>query len=177
MNSENSGFIRFIHDISEKLNKLISQICVLTMAGMTIVVLLGVLFRYVFQSPLSWSEELSRYLMIWAAAMAVSIGVKDNEHVGLTVLLDNTKSRMMRSILGTMIFLVTFGFLSIMIYYSILMVQESQYQISQSLGISMVLPTLVLPIAMASAIVQLILGYIINLSSGMKPVENKVIDI
>ena len=177
MSSENSGFIYWVHGISDKLNKLISNICVLTMASMTIVVLLGVVFRYVFQNPLSWSEELSRYLMIWAAAMAISIGIKDNEHVGLTVLLDNTKSTLMRSILGTAIFLVTLSFLSIMTYYSILMVVESQYQISQSLGITMVLPTLVLPISMISALIQLILSYILNLNSGMKPVENKIIDI
>jgi TRAP-type C4-dicarboxylate transport system permease small subunit len=146
---------------------------------MTFVVLLGVLFRYVFRMPLSWSEELSRYLMIWAASLAISIGIRENEHVGLTVLLDSAKTKASRIFLGTIIFLVVLGFLIIMVYYSILMTIEAKYQISMGLGITMVLPSLAIPVSMGLAVIQLILTYVMDVSNGYAKVvnEKKIIDI
>ena len=171
--------IRTLYKLSDILNKIVSQLCVVTIGGMTAVVLLGVLFRYVFLMPLSWSEELSRYLMIWAASLAISIGIRDNEHVGLTVLLDSAKSKTMRIILGSIIFLVVFGFLAVMVYYAILMTIDAKWQFSLGLGISMVLPSLAIPVSMVLAIVQLLITHILNLSKGYAPApqERKIIDI
>ena len=33
--------------------------------AMVCIVIAGVLARYVFSAPLAWSEELSKFLMIW----------------------------------------------------------------------------------------------------------------
>lgn len=179
MDSQENKTIGILYRISDILNKIVSQLCVITIGGMTFVVLLGVLFRYVFRIPLSWSEELSRYLMIWAAALAISIGIRENEHVGLTILLDGAKSKVMRMILGSIIFVVVLGFLLIMIYYSIQMTIEAKFQISMGLGITMVLPSLAIPVSMILAVIQLVLTHIINLSRGYAPEshEKKIIDI
>ncbi|WP_422480480.1 TRAP transporter small permease [Pleomorphochaeta sp. DL1XJH-081] len=179
MDSQENKAIGMLYRISDILNKIVSQLCVITIGGMTFVVLLGVLFRYVFRIPLSWSEELSRYLMIWAAALAISIGIRENEHVGLTILLDGAKSKVMRMILGSIIFVVVLGFLLIMIYYSIQMTIEAKFQISMGLGITMVLPSLAIPVSMILAVIQLVLTHIINLSRGYAPEshEKKIIDI
>lgn len=179
MDSQENKTIGMLYRISDILNKIVIQLCVITIGGMTFVVLLGVLFRYVFRIPLSWSEELSRYLMIWAAALAISIGIRENEHVGLTILLDGAKSKVMRMILGSIIFVVVLGFLLIMIYYSIQMTIEAKFQISMGLGITMVLPSLAIPVSMILAVIQLVLTHIINLSRGYAPEshEKKIIDI
>ncbi|MEA5030762.1 MAG: TRAP transporter small permease [Sphaerochaeta sp.] len=179
MDSQENKVIGVLYKISEILNKIVNQLCVVTIGGMTAVVLLGVLFRYVLRMPLSWSEELSRYLMIWAATLAISIGVRDNEHVGLTVLLDAAKSKTIRIVLGSIIFVVILGFLSVMIYYSILMTVEAKWQFSMGLGITMVLPSLAIPVSMTLAIIQLVITHILNLSKGYAPVsqERKIIDI
>ena len=154
--------IGMLYKVSEFLNKIVNQLCVITIGGMTAVVLLGVIFRYIFRMPLSWSEELSRYLMIWAATLAISIGIRDNEHVGLTVLLDSAKSKTLRVVLG-----------------SILMTIESKWQLSMGLGISMVLPSLAIPVSMTFAIIQLVITHILNLSKGYASAhqERKIIDI
>lgn len=179
MNSQENKVIKVLFRTSEILNKIVNHLCVVTIGGMTAVVLLGVVFRYVFRIPLSWSEELSRYLMIWAATLAISIGIRENEHVGLTVLLDAAKSKTMRIILGSIIFLVVLGFLSVMVYYSTLMTIEAKWQLSMGLGISMVLPSLAIPVSMTLAIIQLVITHIINLSKGYAPAsqERKIIDI
>jgi len=178
MDTKDNKFVNVTAKLSDSLNRVVTHLCMTTMAGMTFVVLLGVVFRYLLQMPLSWTEELSRYLMIWSASLAISIGIKEKGHVGLTVLVDRAKSKILRTILETAIFFVTLVFLSIMIYYSIQMVAEAKWQISQGLGISMVLPTLAVPVAMIIGIVQLIARYILDLGkSGPADFEREIIDI
>ena len=178
MDTKDKGFVKFISTLSELLNKVVIQLCLVTMASMTFVVLLGVFFRYVVRMPLTWTEELSRYLMIWSASLAISIGIKENGHVGLTVLVDSAKSKIVRTIYETIIFLVTLVFLVIMIYYSIQMVIEAKWQISQGLGITMVLPTLAVPVAMIIGLVQLVARYILDLGKGGNAdFEREIIDI
>ncbi len=178
MDSGKRSFLGFVQKAADILNNIVEQLCLVSMAGMTLIVLLGVLFRYVFRMPLSWTEELSRYLMIWAAALAMSIGIKENGHVGLTVLMETTKSKALKTILGTVIFLTTLSFLTIMIYYSIGMVIEAKSQISQGLEISMVLPTLAIPVSMCIAFVQLIFRYILDLKNFSQPdFRKEIIDI
>tara|TARA_R110002012_G_scaffold81645_3_gene206590 strand:+ start:6248 stop:6496 length:249 start_codon:yes stop_codon:yes gene_type:complete len=45
---------------------------------------LGVADRYYFHWQLPWPEVMARYLMIWAAMLAVSSGVARRDHIGLT---------------------------------------------------------------------------------------------
>ncbi len=178
MDTKENGFIKSIRTGSNLLNKVVEQLCLVSMASMTFVVLLGVFFRYILQMPLSWTEELSRYLMIWAASLAISLGIKGNDHVGLTILVDSAKSKIGRVILETLIFFITLIFLVIMIYYSIQMVIEAKWQISQGLGITMVLPTLAIPVSMIIGLVQLVSRYILDLGKGGNAdFEREIIDI
>jgi len=178
MEIKEKGFLYQIQRLSDLLNKIVANLCLFSMAGMTIVVLLGVLFRYVFRFPLSWTEELSRYLMIWGAALAISIGIKEKSHVGLTILMDKLKSRVLRSILETVVFIITAFFLYVMIYYSVQMAQEAKWQFSQGLGITMVLPTLSIPVSMLIGMIQLVLRYILDLGKPENSEnEKEIIDI
>jgi len=54
---------------------------------LVLIVWLGVASRYVFGWGITWTEELARYLMIWAALLAVGIGVYNREHIGFEMLL------------------------------------------------------------------------------------------
>lgn len=55
----------------------------------TVVVLLGVFFRYVLGNALSWNEELARYLMIWMGFIAASIILKEEMHIGVAIVRDS----------------------------------------------------------------------------------------
>jgi TRAP-type C4-dicarboxylate transport system permease small subunit len=56
------------------------------MAVLVVVVVASVIFRYVFLAPLSWSEEVGRYLMIWVGFLAASIAIQQGMHVGIDFL-------------------------------------------------------------------------------------------
>lgn len=53
---------------------------VILMLTMTVVVALQVIFRYVIHSSLPWSEELSRYCLVFATFIGVSAGLRAGTH-------------------------------------------------------------------------------------------------
>ncbi|GAW93783.1 TRAP transporter small permease [Calderihabitans maritimus] len=53
------------------------------LGAMTVVVFLQVFFRFVIKGSLPWSEELARYLMVWAVFIGASIGAKEGAHIGV----------------------------------------------------------------------------------------------
>ena len=47
-----------------------------------LLLLAGVIFRYVLSSPLSWTDESAMILVVWMVFFGASIGVKERTHVG-----------------------------------------------------------------------------------------------
>jgi TRAP-type C4-dicarboxylate transport system permease small subunit len=54
---------------------------VLLMAAMTVLIVVQIFMRYVVQESLTWSEELARYIFVWATYLGVAYGVKKNAHI------------------------------------------------------------------------------------------------
>lgn len=54
---------------------------VLLMAVMTALIIVQIFMRYVVQESLTWSEELARYLFVWATYLGAAYGVKKNAHI------------------------------------------------------------------------------------------------
>ncbi len=44
---------------------------VLLMAAMTVLIVVQIFMRYVVQESLTWSEELARYIFVWATYLGV----------------------------------------------------------------------------------------------------------
>ena len=58
-----------------------------------VLVTVQVVMRYVFQSSLSWSEELTRYLYIWQTWLGVSYAAKKGSHLRITIFSDKLKGK------------------------------------------------------------------------------------
>lgn len=65
------------------LDKIQTAIVVVALSLMIVVVGLQVFFRFVIKGSLPWSEELSRYLMIWTVYIGASLGAKEGAHIGV----------------------------------------------------------------------------------------------
>jgi len=61
---------------------------VLAAAGIVVLVFAGVLSRFVFEHPMAWSEELARYLFLWAALVGAASACRNNQHGGIPLLVD-----------------------------------------------------------------------------------------
>lgn len=45
-----------------------------------------VLLRYVFNSSIDWSDEVSRLLFVWCMFLAIPLGIREGAHVGIELL-------------------------------------------------------------------------------------------
>lgn len=174
-----NGFIPVIRKASDIVDRVVGWVCAVIFGAMTLAVLIGVFYRYVLDLPLSWPEEVSRYLMIWGASLAISLGIKSDEHVGLTVLMDSLKHPAARTFLRAVSYLLVLVFQLIFFWYSLQMVKDAKYMQTLSLGITMILPYAAMPVAMVFALIQLVMVFILKTSGDdTGPTgEIKIIDI
>lgn len=64
--------------IERRIEEIIAGTCVVVMCGM---VFLHVVMRYVFDHPISWSDEIAQYMMLWSVYMSVSWAVRERAHI------------------------------------------------------------------------------------------------
>lgn len=149
-----NGFLRRGEILGERLNWVIERVCALLVAVMVLAVWLGVLSRYVFQwQEITWTEEFARYIMIWAALLAVSCGVHHREHVGLMLLLESLPGRLHHLVrLG--LDLLGLVFFAVLIYYGFNMAREGLHQYAMIFDMNMAIPFAAVPVAAAFAALQ-----------------------
>ncbi|MBN3520340.1 TRAP transporter small permease [Algoriphagus lutimaris] len=83
----------FSLETKSKLDKLISHLLVILMALMVINVTWQVTSRYIFKDPSSFTDELSRYMMIWVGMLGAAYVAGKNEHLAIDILLTNLKEK------------------------------------------------------------------------------------
>lgn len=56
------------------------------MVAMVLIIFANVVLRYVFNSGLMWSEEVALLLAVWFIFIAMSLGVKQNLHINISII-------------------------------------------------------------------------------------------
>lgn len=152
--------------VGNYLSKITIFMVILLAAVMVLTVLIGVFFRYVLHNSLSWTEELARYLMIWAALLSISIGIKDKEHVGIQLIIRKLPIKYAR-ILNFLVNIIILIFLSVLSYKGMYIANKAIPQLSTGLGISMFWALLSIPVSGVLAIIQQIIQIIISFKPGI----------
>lgn len=83
--TKTSESIRLLDEAGSLIEKGTGFVCVITLGVMVVIVAAGVLFRYVFNSPIQWGEELARFLMLWTGFTAMNIAMRKNQHVHIDI--------------------------------------------------------------------------------------------
>ncbi len=71
--------------ISDRVNSVVQKILLLSAATMVISVFMQILFRYVLELPLSWSEEIARYAFMWTTFLGASVALRYNSLPNITM--------------------------------------------------------------------------------------------
>ncbi len=72
--------------VVDRICKLIELLIALCLAVMVVMVFGNVLLRYVFNSGIAVSEELSRWLFVWLTFLGAIVALKENGHLGTDML-------------------------------------------------------------------------------------------
>ncbi|MFH1918934.1 MAG: TRAP transporter small permease [Planctomycetota bacterium] len=76
----------------------------------------GVLWRYVLDSPLVWTVELSRILFTWMIFVGAALAIKEGTHIRVSLLVDRLPANAARYFsVGFLVLIV--AFLGIMVYF------------------------------------------------------------
>ena len=80
--------------------KLLELLLVVLLAAMVVMVFGNVVLRYVFNSGITVSEELSRWAFVWMTFLGAIVAVKENGHLGTDMLVGRLGTTGKRICLG-----------------------------------------------------------------------------
>ncbi|WP_366656133.1 TRAP transporter small permease [Fodinicurvata sp. EGI_FJ10296] len=148
--------------LSYRINKVVELILIVLMAALVIDVWIGVVDRYYFSWQFNWPETLARYLMIWTVLLAISTGITNREHIGLTILIDRLPEVARRGalILADVLALCLFGYL---FWYGLGFAASGQSRQAMIFGMSLAPAYSAIPAAAGLAAVQTALAMIRDL--------------
>lgn len=154
---------------SARINSAVEAVVAGIMLALVLDVWLGVADRYLFHWQLPWPEEFARYLMIWAAMLAVSCGIAGREHIGLTAFIDRLPKPMRRASLITMDLLALALFLYVL-WYGIPFANSGANRHAMIFGTSLRPYYAAIPVAAAIASLQMVLVLVRDLGDHSEPV-------
>ena len=131
---------------------------------MVLTILLQIWARYGFDYPFTWTEELARYLMVWAGLLGATCAFKRQLDPAVTKVSEEA-SLLRRQVALTMLFLTVTVFLTPVIYYSVFgpgmniergFLWRSSNRISPGLNLNMGLVGSIVPISCSIVLLHLL---------------------
>lgn len=126
-------------------------------AIMAIINFLQVIFRYVVQGSLPWSEEVLRFLFVWTTFLGASIGVRKGAHLGLTVLVGILPARLKKGV-AFLNYGLCIAFSAIIAYLgaSVVLLQADFNVRSSAMAIPMFWVSIAIPVSFTLIILHII---------------------
>ncbi|MDR1535748.1 MAG: TRAP transporter small permease [Planctomycetota bacterium] len=89
-----------------------------------LVVLVQIFYRYVLNSPLVWSEELSRFIFIWICLVGWAQAVRSGTHIRITFIEERLPAWLRRAV-NLSFQLIMMAFFVVLIWLGCLMVSRT----------------------------------------------------
>lgn len=134
-------------------------VILLLFSGMLVAAVAQVVSRYVFNAPLTWSEELSRYLFIWLSFLGAWVAWNRREHLGIDVLPELVPTRW-RGPLLRLLEVLTLIFAVTSMYFGQKILSVSMRQPSAALRIPMVWVYSSYYVGMTLISIEIVLGWL-----------------
>jgi TRAP-type C4-dicarboxylate transport system permease small subunit len=116
------------------LDKCVDYLVAFLMCMITVIGGIQVFCRYILNLPLTWSEELSRYLLIWLVFLAMGVGFRRHAHIGMNVMVEKF-SLPVQKIFALFSSTVAIVFGAVIICYTLQLIQTASFQTTAALGI------------------------------------------
>ena len=147
----------------DKIGKVEYFLVAVMIAVMAIVNFLQVVFRYVIEGSLPWSEELLRFLFVWTTFLGAGIGVRKGAHLGLTIIVNNLPPKLKKFVVFVnYLICIVFSAIIGMLGLSIVSMQAEFNVRSSAMVLPMYWISLAIPVSFALIILHfatLAMGY------------------
>jgi TRAP-type transport system small permease protein len=139
----------------EGVNRAAEILTQIFLAVMVVVVFTQVIFRFIIQQPISWSEEVARYVFVGIIWMGAAVLVKDDGHPGMDLLTRNLPSSWQSAIRFLVNILVAATLGAVMIT-GFQLVYANMSQPSPAMELPMGIPYAAIPLAAAIMLLNLL---------------------
>ncbi len=129
---------------SEQLDRVAMAAAAGLAAAMAAAMLAQVVFRFVLEAPLSWSEEFARYCFVWVGMLGAAGGLRRRLHPALD-LVEVRLPAAVRPWWRAAILLAALAFAALVAHYGLALARFNMRQRSPAMGLPMGLPYAAIP--------------------------------
>lgn len=131
------------------------------------IVLLNVIMRWVFNNPIAWAGELSRYSFISIIFLGAILAMKEGAHIGMDFIIEKLPEKLHRVVVQVNRVIVLF-FLIVFIYASYKVMLNNTNVYSSAMRVPMSIPYLALPLGGFGMALEMLLQ-ILHIEEAEKP--------
>jgi tripartite ATP-independent transporter DctM subunit len=142
--------------IDRAFNGLIENLASALVVAEIVVLALGIFFRYVMQSALTWSDELAQIMFIWLAMLGAVIALRRGEHMRMTTFVAKA-SPALRTLLETIALVAAVAFLVLVLAPAYDYASDERFMMMPGLDVSGAWRAGALPVGMGLMIVAALL--------------------
>ncbi|WP_035587282.1 TRAP transporter small permease [Hippea jasoniae] len=136
---------RFFAGLSDGLNLVIELITALLLLVLSFFMITAVFFRYVLNSSIYFSAELSRFLLVYIAFLGSTVAYKHKAHVGVDLFISKL-SEPLKLLFEKLIILGFFIFWGVVFVYSLKILPMMYFQRTATLNIPYAYVFYIMPI-------------------------------
>ncbi|MCE5284162.1 MAG: TRAP transporter small permease [Deltaproteobacteria bacterium] len=115
------------------LGKIFEGFMVAIIVFQAILLVIGVVFRYLLNAPITWADEIVRYSLIWTTFAGAALATKDNKHI-LVDVIDLMLPEWAKRITNWVADAVVIGFMVFLIFYGIKMTDYERGMFGETLS-------------------------------------------
>lgn len=165
------AIIMCLDRLSTKMDWFITRIVFIMFAGLVLTTTMQVVCR-VFFSALTWSEELSRYLLVWITFYAATMAYKRGSHITITFVVELFKPKV-KIFFTILSYGASMFFFVMIIYYSWEMIKMQTLQISPALSLPMMYVYSSIPISLFIMLIHALAGISRDIGSYVEGVRQR----
>lgn len=150
--AERSKPIPWLERLNDIVGMLVEIPASLLVVAEVVVLLMGVIWRYVLHTPLVWSDELASILFLWLAMLGSIVALRRGEHMRMTAIVGKLPPHL-RAFLDLIAIAAALAFLLLIVRPAYEFAEDEMFVTTPSLGITSSWRAAALPIGIALMIV------------------------
>ena len=152
---------------------------VVLVAAITVIVALGVFFRFVLNNSLPWTEEVAKFVMVWLAFIGAPVVLKEGGHIAIDFIPARLPARLGHALL-MLIQIVVMVVLAVLVYQGWALAWNALPQVAATVEVSLFYIFLAVPIGsvlMLTVALELMLRQAAAIRSPGGPPDEPVPDV
>jgi TRAP-type C4-dicarboxylate transport system permease small subunit len=137
---------RILNRITTAIDEVVQRIAFVCLVIMIIATTLQIVFR-VFFDALAWSEEVSRYMLVWSTFLGATLAYKRSMHISVTFVRESFPPRV-RKVLRLLAIVSALVFFAVAFDYALEYMSRQWRQVSAALRVPMPVVYIVMPISL-----------------------------